>query len=81
MLLQPLVDTDLYRMAQKIEDALLQHDTSPCLAWCAENKSKLKKIRVRQPAVSIKCDSYDNDVMFCLLLELLGVSCAGAGFH
>ena len=34
-------------MAQKIEDALLQHDTSPCLAWCAENKSKLKKIRVR----------------------------------
>lgn len=55
------MDTDLYRMAQKIEDALMQHDTGPCLVWCAENKSKLKKIKVRQPTVTIRCSSCDRD--------------------
>eukprot|EP01137_Pigoraptor_chileana_P011367 Opistho-2@62104 len=39
------VDIDLFVEAQKIEDALLRHDCTQALAWCADNKSRLKKIK------------------------------------
>ena len=40
------MDLDFFKTAQKIEDALLKHDTGPCLSWCQDNKSKLKRIKV-----------------------------------
>ncbi|KAH9567156.1 hypothetical protein CY35_03G016000 [Sphagnum magellanicum] len=41
--LQELVDIDIFVDARKVVDALLNKDCSEALAWCAENKSKLKK--------------------------------------
>ena len=40
------MDLDFFKTAQKIEDALLKRDTGPCLSWCQDNKSKLKRIKV-----------------------------------
>lgn len=28
-----------------VEQALLRHDTTKCLAWCHENRSRLRKIK------------------------------------
>jgi macrophage erythroblast attacher len=40
------VDIDIFVDARKVVDALLKKDCSEALAWCAENKSKLKKGKV-----------------------------------
>jgi macrophage erythroblast attacher len=37
---------DIFRSEKEIVDSLHNKDTSKCLAWCNENKSKLKKINV-----------------------------------
>ncbi|CAJ2631102.1 unnamed protein product [Trifolium pratense] len=41
--LQDLVDIDVFQEAKKVIDALQNKDAAPALAWCAENKSRLKK--------------------------------------
>ncbi|XP_019453489.1 PREDICTED: macrophage erythroblast attacher-like [Lupinus angustifolius] len=41
--IQDLVDIDIFQEAKKVIDALQNKDVSPALAWCAENKSRLKK--------------------------------------
>ncbi|KAF8395812.1 hypothetical protein HHK36_019766 [Tetracentron sinense] len=41
--LQDLVDIDVFHEAKKVIDALQKKEVAPALAWCAENKSKLKK--------------------------------------
>lgn len=42
--IEHLVDTDIFLAARKIEQALHDEDTAPCLAWCHNNKTKLKKM-------------------------------------
>ncbi|BAT93571.1 hypothetical protein VIGAN_08008300 [Vigna angularis var. angularis] len=41
--LQDLVDIDVFQEAKKVIDALQNKDVAPALAWCADNKSRLKK--------------------------------------
>lgn len=41
--LQDLVDIDVFQEAKKVIDALQNKDAAPALAWCADNKSRLKK--------------------------------------
>jgi macrophage erythroblast attacher len=43
--LEPLVDQDLFKQCRNIEEALAQKDCGPCLSWCAENKTGLKKLQ------------------------------------
>lgn len=43
---QELVDIDVFQEAKKVIDALQNKDAAPALAWCAENKSRLKKSKV-----------------------------------
>ncbi|ESQ44948.1 hypothetical protein EUTSA_v10010415mg [Eutrema salsugineum] len=38
-----LVDIDIFREAKKVIDALKNRDVASALAWCAENKTRLKK--------------------------------------
>ncbi|CAF1081289.1 unnamed protein product [Didymodactylos carnosus] len=40
---QNLVNSEVYLAAKEIEDSLMNRDTSKCLAWFNENKTKLKK--------------------------------------
>ncbi|XP_010259978.1 PREDICTED: macrophage erythroblast attacher [Nelumbo nucifera] len=41
--MQDLVDIDVFHEARKVIDALQNKEVGPALAWCAENKSRLKK--------------------------------------
>lgn len=43
---QDLVDIDVFQEAKIVIDALQNKDVAPALAWCAENKSRLKKSKV-----------------------------------
>lgn len=45
------MDIDIFLDARKVVEALRNRDCSEALAWCAENKSKLKKSKV-------SCTSY-----------------------
>ncbi|XP_024364676.1 protein MAEA homolog [Physcomitrium patens] len=41
--IQELVDADIFLEARKVIEALRNRDCTEALAWCSENKSKLKK--------------------------------------
>ncbi|PON91514.1 LIS motif containing RING-type zinc-finger protein [Trema orientale] len=41
--MQDLVDIEVFQEAKKVIDALQNKEVAPALAWCAENKSRLKK--------------------------------------
>lgn len=43
---QDLVDIDVFQEAKKVIEALQNKEVGPALAWCAENKSRLKKSKV-----------------------------------
>lgn len=43
--LENLTNMDLFMVARRVECSLQAGDTSKCLAWCHDNKSKLRKIR------------------------------------
>ena len=43
---QDLVDIDVFQEARKVIEALQNKEVGPALAWCAENKSRLKKSKV-----------------------------------
>ena len=42
---QELVDVEIFLVCQRVEEALRHHDTVPCLAWCHENRSKLRRMK------------------------------------
>ncbi|KAI3758032.1 hypothetical protein L6452_05579 [Arctium lappa] len=43
--IQDLVDIEIFYEAKKVIDALQNKEVAPALAWCAENKSRLKKAK------------------------------------
>ncbi|GMP68751.1 hypothetical protein ACSBR2_026768 [Camellia fascicularis] len=43
--IQDLVDIDVFNEAKKVIDALQNKEVAPALAWCADNKSRLKKAK------------------------------------
>lgn len=43
---QDLVDIDIFREAKKVIDALQNREAASALAWCADNKPRLKKSKV-----------------------------------
>lgn len=42
---QELVDVDIFVVCQRVEDALRNHDTGPCLTYCHDNRSKLRRLK------------------------------------
>jgi macrophage erythroblast attacher len=45
VLSQHLVDTGVFEVCQKVEDGLRNCVTGPCLAWCHDNRSKLRRLK------------------------------------
>ncbi|KAI9032313.1 CTLH/CRA C-terminal to lish motif domain-containing protein [Hyaloraphidium curvatum] len=43
--IESLVDIELFAQAKVIEDSLARHSCSEALAWCAENRSNLRKLK------------------------------------
>lgn len=41
-----LTNIDLFLTSREVEESLLRRETAPCLAWCYDNKSKLRKNKV-----------------------------------
>ena len=41
-----MTNIEIFLIEKEIVESLLNKDTTKCLAWCNENKSKLKKINV-----------------------------------
>ncbi|KAF5948003.1 hypothetical protein HYC85_013960 [Camellia sinensis] len=52
--IQDLVDIDVFNEAKKVIDALQNKEVAPALAWCADNKSRLKKAKVEQESFHTK---------------------------
>ncbi len=40
-----LVDVDIFLVCKRVEEALRAHDTAPCLLYCHENRSKLRRLK------------------------------------
>ena len=45
---QTLVDIDLFTDIRRIETALSNYNCADALAWCSENKTALRKVKVRR---------------------------------
>lgn len=43
--LDNLTNLELFMVSRRVEESLLAGDTSKCLAWCHDNKSKLRKMK------------------------------------
>jgi len=43
--LNDLTNIDLFMISKEVEHSLANHETSKCLAWCHDNRSKLRKLR------------------------------------
>jgi macrophage erythroblast attacher len=41
-----MTNIDIFLVEKEIVESLMNKETAKCLAWCNENKSKLKKINV-----------------------------------
>ena len=42
---QHLVDVKVFQVCQHVEEGLRSRNTGPCLAWCHENRSKLRRLK------------------------------------
>ncbi|ESO95172.1 hypothetical protein LOTGIDRAFT_117625 [Lottia gigantea] len=43
--IEDLTNIDLFLTSKEVEESLMMNDTSACLAWCHDNKSKLRKMK------------------------------------
>ena len=44
---QDLTNIELFLVSKDVEESLRDHDISKCLSWCYDNKSKLRKLKVK----------------------------------
>lgn len=42
--IRELTNIDIFQVSREVEKDLSQHNTGKCIAWCMDNKSKLRKI-------------------------------------
>lgn len=43
---QDLVNIEMFLTAKEVEESLERQETATCLAWCHDNKSRLRKMKV-----------------------------------
>lgn len=41
-----LVNIEMFLTAKEVEESLERRETATCLAWCHDNKSRLRKMKV-----------------------------------
>lgn len=47
---QDLVNIEMFLTAKEVEESLERQETATCLAWCHDNKSRLRKMKVMRLA-------------------------------
>lgn len=45
--IEDLVNIEMFLTAKEVEESLERRETATCLAWCHDNKSRLRKMKVR----------------------------------
>lgn len=56
-MLQDLVNIEMFLTAKEVEESLERQETGTCLAWCHDNKSRLRKMKVC-PICQPNCDIF-----------------------
>ena len=56
-------------MSRQVEEALERRDSGPCLAWCYENKSKLRKLKVILQYRVVINNNNNSTVYTCVQVE------------
>ncbi|KAK8671660.1 hypothetical protein V6N13_038248 [Hibiscus sabdariffa] len=67
-----LVDIEVFQEAKKVIDALRNQDVGPALAWCADNKSRLKKskskfefqLRLQEFIELVRAENYMRAILY-----------------
>ncbi|XVF23750.1 hypothetical protein REPUB_Repub13aG0066000 [Reevesia pubescens] len=70
--IQDLVDIDVFQEAKKVIDALRNHEVGPALAWCVDNKSRLKKskskfefqLRLQEFIELVRAENYMRAILY-----------------
>ncbi|KAH1045780.1 hypothetical protein J1N35_036564 [Gossypium stocksii] len=70
--IEELVDLEVFQEAKKVVDALKNQEVSPALAWCAENKSRLKKskskfefqLRLQEFIELVRAENYMRAILY-----------------
>ncbi|XP_038649261.1 E3 ubiquitin-protein transferase MAEA isoform X2 [Scyliorhinus canicula] len=47
--IEDLVNIDMFLTAKEVEESLERQETATCLAWCHDNKSRLRKMKIDFP--------------------------------
>ena len=64
--IEDLTNINLFLVAKEVEDALKQKDVTKCLAWCHDNKSKLRKMKSNLE-YNVRLQGEFGEVSLCLL--------------
>ncbi|XP_022765266.1 macrophage erythroblast attacher-like isoform X2 [Durio zibethinus] len=67
-----LVDIDVFKEAKKVIDALRSQEVGPALAWCVDNKSRLKKskskfefqLRLQEFVELVRAENYMRAILY-----------------
>ncbi|MBA0571241.1 hypothetical protein Golob_004825 [Gossypium lobatum] len=70
--IEELVDLEVFQEAKKVVDALKNQEVGPALAWCAENKSRLKKskskfefqLRLQEFIELVRAENYMRAILY-----------------
>ncbi|XP_077857854.1 E3 ubiquitin-protein transferase MAEA isoform X13 [Macaca mulatta] len=49
--IEDLVNIEMFLTAKEVEESLERRETATCLAWCHDNKSRLRKMKTREKAL------------------------------
>ncbi|XP_016050108.1 E3 ubiquitin-protein transferase MAEA isoform X1 [Erinaceus europaeus] len=52
--IEDLVNIEMFLTAKEVEESLERRETATCLAWCHDNKSRLRKMKGRQGEQDLK---------------------------
>ncbi|XP_049645692.1 E3 ubiquitin-protein transferase MAEA isoform X1 [Suncus etruscus] len=52
--IEDLVNIEMFLTAKEVEESLERRETATCLAWCHDNKSRLRKMKGRQGEQDVK---------------------------
>lgn len=39
------MDVNVFHICQRVEEGLMAHNTGPCVSWCHDNRSKLRRLK------------------------------------
>ncbi|NXX65107.1 MAEA protein, partial [Spizella passerina] len=55
--IEDLVNIEMFLTAKEVEESLERQETMTCLAWCHDNKSRLRKMKECQTELKMGCKS------------------------